>query len=487
MGTLDRLSNEECINAYGPGDGLMSKRGNLLVVTKSQPANNNNTILLNFRYEYFVTELTGQNWVCSPELLNANDYKCDWQSLARTANENWNMGDIIPDTQTNRFELADEWSIDYCLSQTIDLDGVCQLQYSLVIMLTVLAANMTKFFVIFYFLYTAHDPVLATIGDGIASFLERPDPFTAGHPFLTRRSGRRFKSSDPPRSRRWKKPRTLRWWSGPSTVRWLITVTLCSLMIMGVSLLLRVGNQQITSANAGSPYALGFGNYNSAATIHLFKFNEVLTASDFTSNSLLIGMVFVANIPQVMVSCLYFAYNTIYTAMVSADEWSRFTTHRKTLRTTDPVGFQRSTYWLSLPLTYGLPLAAASSALHWLISSSLFISRTEVLDTTGDPESISFMKIGYSPLAILVSLVFGGTMVLAMIVNGARRLQPGSVLVANNSLAIAAACQRPEDDINAHLNAVRWGVVREKNIDGKGHCCFTSREVDPPEVGELYI
>ena len=39
-------------------------------------------------------------------------------------------------------------------------------------MLCVLMANLTKFGVIFYFLWSSHAPVLATIGDGIASFLE---------------------------------------------------------------------------------------------------------------------------------------------------------------------------------------------------------------------------------------------------------------------------------------------------------------------------
>jgi hypothetical protein len=51
------------------------------------------------------------------------------------------------------------------------------------------------------------------------------------------------------------------------------------------------------------------------------------TTADFSSTSLLIGMVALANLLQVIVSCLYFAYNKIYTSMVSADEWSRFTTH----------------------------------------------------------------------------------------------------------------------------------------------------------------
>jgi len=260
-----------------------------------------------------------------------------------------------------------------------------------------------------------------------------------------------------------------------------MTLSLCILAISITAYLLTQGIGAVTN-----PYSMGFGNYNSALTLRIFGWaNNGDESADFTSNTILISFVTVANIPQVIVSCLYFAYNTVYTSMVSADEWSRFTTTRKTLRTTDPVGMQRSTYWLSLPWTYALPLAAASSVLHWLISQSLFVARTEVLSTEGEPEPVSYMAVGYSPLAILFSLLFGSAMVLGMIVNGARKLK-GGILVGNNSLAIAAACQRPEKDCDAYLKPVMWGAL--KGEEGKEqHCCFTSMEVEPPKVGELYI
>jgi hypothetical protein len=73
----------------------------------------------------------------------------------------------------------------------------------------------------------------------------------------------------------------------------------------------------------------------------------------------------------------------------------------------------------------------------------MFIARTEILDTYGQPEPISYLEVGFSPLAILLTLLFGSGMVTGMILNGFRMLKPG-VLVGNNSLAIAAACQRSE-------------------------------------------
>ena len=172
--------------------------------------------------------------------------------------------------------------------------------------------------------------------------------------------------------------------------------------------------------------------------------------------------------------------------MVSSDEFSRFTTHRKALRTTNPIGEQRSTYWLSLPWTYSLPLALSSMAIHYLISQSLFIARTEVLSPLGKVEEVSYMEVGYSPLAILLALLFGSGMVTAMILNGFRKLKP-CILVGNNSLAIAAACQRPEGDEGAHLRKVQWGVVRRPGNGVPGHCTFTSHDVEEPEVGKLYL
>jgi len=486
QGKLQRLTNEQCIQEYGAGDGAMKDRGNLLVVTKERPSFSNATILLNFRFETFVSNFTGNNWVCNPTMLNANGYSCDYKSLAQASTTtDWTLGDFVPDP-ANPYHFADndQWPIDYCLSQQTDLGGTCLLQYSLIIMICVLIANSIKFGVIFFFLRTSFEPILATIGDGISTFLERPDTTTIDRPFLDRKEARNFNPNSKTTPVVWQPPRKpLRWWHAPSLPRWTITLTLCTAAISTVIGLLVTGNQTVIDSGTSNPYSLGFGNYYEAAVLSIFS-NESLTSDDFTSNSLLIAMVAVANIPQVLVSCLYFAYNTVYTSMVSADEWSRFSVHRKSLRTTDPVGLQRSTYWLSLPWTYALPLASASSVLHWLISQSLFVARTEVLNTEGQPEPISYMEVGYSPLGILLSLLFGITMVVVMVVNGMRRLK-GGVLVGNNSLAIAAACQRMEKDWEAFKKPVKWGVVRGEG--GVGHCCFSSGEVEELVPGRLYI
>jgi hypothetical protein len=48
--------------------------------------------------------------------------------------------------------------------------------------------------------------------------------------------------------------------------------------------------------------------------------------------------------------------------------------HRKGLRVSEnPRGAQRSTYFLQLPYRYAIPLLIVSSAMHWMVSQSLFL------------------------------------------------------------------------------------------------------------------
>ena len=59
--------------------------------------------------------------------------------------------------------------------------------------------------------------------------------------------------------------------------------------------------------------------------------------------------------------------------MLVANEWDRFGETRKSLRVTEPQGHQRSTYFISVPLTYGLPILITFSFLHYTISQSVFV------------------------------------------------------------------------------------------------------------------
>lgn len=84
--------------------------------------------------------------------------------------------------------------------------------------------------------------------------------------------------------------------------------------------------------------------------------------------------VLIANSPQLIVTFIYYAYNGVLTAMLAAAECSSYGRTPKPLRVSfrQPGGFQRRTYWFSIPYHYSIPLLAMFMFLHWLISQSIF-------------------------------------------------------------------------------------------------------------------
>jgi hypothetical protein len=115
-----------------------------------------------------------------------------------------------------------------------------------------------------------------------------------------------------------------------------------------------------------------------------------------------------ANMWQVIVSFLYLAYNALLTCMLVGDEWSRFATHRKTLRVTHPRGIQRSTYFVSMPYKYGIPLMIANTVLHILISQSLFIISTVAYlpNLVEDPYNSYTVAASHSLCEVVITFFF---------------------------------------------------------------------------------
>lgn len=108
-----------------------------------------------------------------------------------------------------------------------------------------------------------------------------------------------------------------------------------------------------------------------------------------------------ANTFQVLVSLAYVAYNGLVSCMLVADEWFGFAQDRKTLRVSFPVGIQRSSYTLSMPLSYGIPMTIISSVIHWLISQSTFVVRINKFDYDGE-RGHGWTVSGYSLFASLI-------------------------------------------------------------------------------------
>lgn len=115
----------------------------------------------------------------------------------------------------------------------------------------------------------------------------------------------------------------------------------------------------------------------------------------------LISNVILANVPQLMASTFYLLYNGILTMFLVQFEFSSMYKTRKSLRVSEPIGTQRSSYPISLPFRYGIPLFISSGVMSWLLSQSLFLARITALHPDGTPDRAnSFSTTGYSPIAI---------------------------------------------------------------------------------------
>lgn len=236
----------------------------------------------------------------------------------------------------------------------------------------------------------------------------------------------------------------------------------------------------------------GFGASNIGALLATSAFQGGSSASVLTTS-------LIVNTPQVVFSSLYFMYNSIYTSMASAYEWSLFGSHRKGLRVTVPTGSQRSSYWLQLPWKFSLPLIATSALLHWLVSQSMLMVNIRVQKSTNQAltapdayfpmadKSGTVTAISFSPLAVTLVIIFGNLMLICLLGICYLLLKPGITLVGSNSFAISAACHAHPDDNDAAQKPLLWGAVEHQEGSRPGHCCFSSFEVDKPRVGEMYV
>ena len=225
---------------------------------------------------------------------------------------------------------------------------------------------------------------------------------------------------------------------------------------------------------------MGFGAVNTRSIV---SFND--WSGHLSDTQPVLKMVFITNIPQIFLTALYFIYNSLYTAMLSEDEWQRLASHRKALRVTSPKGQQRSTYFLSLPYRYSVPMTISFAFLHWLCSQSLFLARGIIYDESDDVVlSDSFTTCGWSSIAIIFVLAVGSAVMLVTMGVGFRTFNGAMPLSRGCSAVISAACHPPESDTDASTLPLQWGALPGTTQDH--HCTLSSQEVRKPVRGRLY-
>ncbi|RPA76695.1 hypothetical protein BJ508DRAFT_181460 [Ascobolus immersus RN42] len=372
------------------------------------------------------------------------------------------------------------WQVQHCLTEIVPES--CKLHFSMGILYGVIAMNIVKVLVMIGVLtfYNTNE-LLVTLGDAIASFLEKPDPTTRNYPLLSRRQvvagawpdgytrkGFRYKLYAPKmKFETWVGRSENRMFSACATKLWLVCYIL-SIICAGL---------------------IGWGMYATrlSESISFLSFADTFNSRRmFRISRSPIEMACLTNSPQLLASFLYLQYNSIYTYMAQTREWLSYGAERKGLRVSFPkkrpqpkkfdgststFGIdsdslqmeevptaQRESHFLTLPYRYSIPLAAASALVHWLVSQACFFAQLTVVggaDVTtkggmgayqpgkADTEFSAAMQ---SPTAMLCVIIVTCLLLLVGIGFGARKLPDSRYgiempIVSSCSVAISAACQ----------------------------------------------
>ncbi|KAJ5780256.1 hypothetical protein N7457_005416 [Penicillium paradoxum] len=475
------LSNNDCLNAFGK---TYQSTYNKLLLINSAMENNNTYTFVDTQHVFNPLENEHgpdggpYEWICTYAWKSENFCTSSYIPLARDRIENgdW-MVDDVP------------YKVDSCLAQKAP--QYCKLQYSLPLTLIVVGFNVVKSAILLYMWLMIADTPLLTIGDAIASFLRRPDPHSQGYCLLTHREVKYWdsmllKDSMPevfPKRRR-------RWGSAVSNTRWTSSI---SLLVVS-----------ITTSICLLVFALA--NIEEGIDIWKQELGAILADTLIKGNhwpNTLLPNVIIANAPQLIFSFIYFAFNSVLTAMTLAAEWSTYAIRHKGLRVSNNrQRSQQSKKFLSIPYRYSAPLLVFSGVLHWLISQSIFMVGIEAFDAdmVRDPGR-DLTTCGFSPLAMMISIIVGGVMFFYLVGLGFRRFKSAMPVAGSCSLAIAAAChprfdpncpgKHRDDELESENEntdmsrlPVRWGAVV---VDGPiGHCSFTSEHVDEAEQWREY-
>ncbi|KAJ5963319.1 uncharacterized protein N7479_003195 [Penicillium vulpinum] len=432
-------------------------------------------------------------------------------------------------------QTSRSYSIDHCM--TLPVKENCQLFFSPPICLIVIGCNIVKLICALLAARENRKDIFLTTGDAVSSFLAEPDPTTEGAcllsgPLINKRTqgwqkykGRERKSWDLLETKQetpLRLPSRKRWFQAASMSRWIYTILLYATHPSGDNDDLRILNYNQASKSKNI-WESGLGDASAATT--LYGLSIPATASGIFS------MVFMANIPQILVSLAYFFYNGLLTCMLSAVEYDDYAKEQKPLRVSWPRGAQRSTYYLSLPYRYSIPLLVVSAVLHWLVSQSFFFVQVIPFDRHGVPQKSYpgvLVTCGYSPVAIIFGIVVGGLLPIVALLLGLRRFRSHMPLAGQCSAAISAACHPRTTAIDHALKPVQWGEVPDRvlshgifsntittgveyeprsslesheqrlslaaglDVNDFGavsflHCTFTSEDVSEPSTSRLYL
>ena len=205
--SLVRLENKACIDIYSAP--INSGHSDLLLVSDYAYSDNSLISYDSSQLSPLVSDGYYNGVFCSMSVFDV----CKSSDI-RVNPGSWII-DIYPGQPPNN-----PTAVQYCLSQPVEEH--CKLQFSLAIIIVVIICNLTKTICMGIIVWKQDSKPLVTLGDAIASFLDRPDVTTEGNCIVrkSRFENRRFWDL---LASRWD-PR--RWYRAASSKRWLVCITL---------------------------------------------------------------------------------------------------------------------------------------------------------------------------------------------------------------------------------------------------------------------
>lgn len=425
------------------------------------------------------------------------------------------------DLTSNTWRVG-SYPIKYCLSETMSTSH-CRLEYAPFILYIVVICNLLKVVCMsttVVWVWNLDESILATVGDAVASFLDTKDETTAGMCLLSVIGFEKVQKSQKNQTA------TLPHWiasfgkqdvekynrNGHGRIFDAISVSSLQKTAFAIFAFWSLGliatlHAAIRPVGEHAPLTLKFGAADA---------NALIGASGESKLSLFL-QVLLANAFQCIFSITYFLYNGMFTAQCGAMEWAQLARREfVSLRVTWPRGQQRSTYFLHLPWRYGIPLTVLQILMHFCLSQSIFLARLVYYDSTGKAvpiEERGYLSVGYSPPAIVTTMILWTVVVFAIAFHTFKAISNHVPPHGNQSIVISAMChpegheRQGSQDVTSSsgepeplsTKTLMWGVtskpeeVFDESEQGTlqshhfpGHCTFTDRFVDLPEMGQRY-
>ncbi|KAJ5772463.1 hypothetical protein N7520_002992 [Penicillium odoratum] len=338
-------------------------------------------------------------------------------------------------------------------------------------------------------------PPLLTVGDAMSSFLSRPDPTTKNMCWMSHKDvscgyWKGLREDDSVSLQRpLSKPK--HWFRAAPSFRWI-----AALLVRLSCLCTAVG--LFASPSTDLRDQVNLSDFSKIFSSNIDEDSLFTIGADFP-NAGMLTFVMVANLPQLLVTMSYYCYNAVLTSMLAAAEYSSYELKRKALRVTWPIkgSQQQSTYWLSIPYRYSIPILILYTVLHWMISQTLYYLSLIPYTPQNTPYNSTIDSLVCSPTFALFAILVGAIMLIILGILAFRRLKSSAPVADSCSAAISAACHPPtgEDLDIAVRSKVKWGQTTSLlvgSVDSEvvesveGHCSFTSLHTVKPTLTKLY-